>query len=255
MIKIEILDEQEDVFDITVEENHNFFADGLLVHNCAEISLRPFQFCNLTTINAGDVESQEDFEARAKAAALIGTLQASYTNFHYLRDIWKRTTEKEALIGVSMTGIASGAVLTLDMKNAAKVVKEENVRVAVLIGTNPASRCTTVKPEGCLTLDTKIKTTEGIKSMAEIASLLTSSNIFELQPSTWIEPEKDVFIFNENNEQERISKLFINGHSEVYEITTEDGTVVKLTSEHKLKTHNGWKCAKELIEGDEIIAF
>jgi ribonucleoside-diphosphate reductase alpha chain len=222
---------------------------------CAEISLRPFQFCNLTTINAGDVESQEDFEARAKAAALIGTLQASYTNFHYLRDIWKRTTEKEALIGVSMTGIASGAVLTLDMKNAAKVVKEENVRVAVLIGTNPASRCTTVKPEGCLTLDTKIKTTEGIKSMAEIASLLTSSNIFELQPSTWIEPEKDVFIFNENNEQERISKLFINGHSEVYEITTEDGTVVKLTSEHKLKTHNGWKCAKELIEGDEIIAF
>jgi ribonucleoside-diphosphate reductase alpha chain len=119
---------------------------------CAEISLRPFQFCNLTTIHAGDVESQEDFEARAKAAAFIGTLQASYTDFHYLRDVWKRTTEKEALIGVSMTGIASGAVLTLDMKNAAKVVKEENARVAALIGTNPASRCTTVKPEGTSSL-------------------------------------------------------------------------------------------------------
>jgi ribonucleoside-triphosphate reductase len=119
---------------------------------CAEISLRPFQFCNLTTIHAGDVESQEDFEARAKAAAFIGTLQASYTDFHYLRDVWKRTTEKEALIGVSMTGIASGAVLTLDMKNAAKVVKEENARVAELIGTNPASRCTTVKPEGTSSL-------------------------------------------------------------------------------------------------------
>lgn len=119
---------------------------------CAEISLRPFQFCNLTTINAGDVVDQEDLEARARAAAFIGTLQASYTNFHYLRDIWKKTTEKEALIGVSMTGIASGGVLKMDMKQAANIVKEENQRVAALIGTNPAARCTTVKPEGTSSL-------------------------------------------------------------------------------------------------------
>lgn len=119
---------------------------------CAEISLRPYQFCNLTTINAGDVTSQEDLNARAKAAAFIGTLQASYTNFHYLRDIWKRTTEKEALLGVSMTGIAAGAVLNLDMKEAANIVKEENARVAAIIGTNPAARSTTVKPEGTSSL-------------------------------------------------------------------------------------------------------
>jgi len=119
---------------------------------CAEISLRPFQFCNLTTIHAGDVASQEDLNARAKAAALIGTLQASYTNFHYLRDIWKRTTEREALIGVSMTGIASGTVLNLNMKEAATMVKEENERVSSLIGTNAAARCTTVKPEGTSSL-------------------------------------------------------------------------------------------------------
>ena len=129
---------------------------------CAEISLRPFQFCNLTTIHAGDVETQNDLNARAKAASFIGTLQASYTNFHYLRDVWKRTTEKEALIGVSMTGIASGAVLTLDMKLAANIVKEENVRVAGLIGTNPASRCTTVKPEGTSSL--VLGTSSGIHS-------------------------------------------------------------------------------------------
>jgi ribonucleoside-diphosphate reductase alpha chain len=119
---------------------------------CAEISLRPFQFCNLTTINAGDIKDQDDFNARAKAAAFIGTLQASYTNFHYLRDIWKRTTEKEALIGVSMTGIASGTVLNLNMKEAANVVKEENARVAEMIGTNKAARTTTVKPEGTSSL-------------------------------------------------------------------------------------------------------
>jgi len=119
---------------------------------CAEISLRPFQFCNLTTIHAGDVESQEDLNARARAAAFIGTLQASYTDFHYLRDVWKRTTEREALIGVSMTGIASGSVLKLDLKEAANIVKEENERVSSLIGTNAAARCTTVKPEGTSSL-------------------------------------------------------------------------------------------------------
>ncbi len=119
---------------------------------CAEISLRPFQFCNLTTINAGDIKDQDDFNARAKAAAFIGTLQASYTNFHYLRDVWKKTTEKEALIGVSMTGIASGTVLNLSMKEAANMVKEENARVAEMIGTNKAARSTTVKPEGTSSL-------------------------------------------------------------------------------------------------------
>ena len=119
---------------------------------CCEIALRPYQFCNLTEVNASDVESQEEFEARVAAATFIGTLQAGYTDFHYLRDIWQRTTEKDALIGVSMTGIASGKVLGLDMSQAARVVKEENVRVAKLIGINRAARTTTVKPAGTTSL-------------------------------------------------------------------------------------------------------
>jgi ribonucleoside-triphosphate reductase len=119
---------------------------------CAEISLKAYQFCNLVTINASDLKNQEDLNKRAKAAAFIATLQASYTNFHYLREIWQKTTEKEALIGVSMTGIASGDVMGLDMKEAANIVKEENVRVAELIGINKAARCTTVKPEGTTSL-------------------------------------------------------------------------------------------------------
>jgi ribonucleoside-triphosphate reductase (thioredoxin) len=119
---------------------------------CCEISLRPFQFCNLCEINASDIVSQEDYNARVKAAAFIGTLQASYTNFHYLRDIWKRTTEREALIGVGMTGIASTAVLNLDMEEAANVVLMENERVANLLGINPAARTTTVKPSGTTSL-------------------------------------------------------------------------------------------------------
>jgi len=119
---------------------------------CCEIALRPFQFCNLCEINASDIESQEDLNERTKIATFIGTLQASYTNFHYLRDIWKRTTEKDALLGVGMTGIASGAVLGLDLKQAAKISKDENTRVAELLGINKASRITTVKPSGTSSL-------------------------------------------------------------------------------------------------------
>ena len=119
---------------------------------CCEIALRPFQFCNLCEVNASDIESQDDLNKRVKAASFIGTLQAGYTDFHYLRDIWKETTEKDALIGVSMTGIGSGTVLGYDLKKAAQLVKRENVRVAKLIGINPAARCTTVKPAGTTSL-------------------------------------------------------------------------------------------------------
>ena len=75
------------------------------------------------------VKDQADFEDRCVAATSLATLQASYTDFHYLRDVWKKTTEKDALIGVGMTGIASGAVLKLNMKEAAQIVKEENATI------------------------------------------------------------------------------------------------------------------------------
>ncbi len=119
---------------------------------CCEIALRPYQFCNLTEINASDIDTQEEYEARSRTAAFIGTLQAGYTDFHYLRDVWRRTTEKDALVGVSMTGIASGKVLSLDMSAAAQVVKKENKRVAAEIGIKPAARTTCVKPAGTTSL-------------------------------------------------------------------------------------------------------
>jgi ribonucleoside-diphosphate reductase alpha chain len=119
---------------------------------CCEIALRPFQFCNLCEVNASDLESQEDLNERVKAAAFIGTLQASYTDFHYLRQIWKETTEKDALIGVSMTGIGSGKVLKLNTTESAEIVKKENARVARMLGINKSARCTTVKPAGTTSL-------------------------------------------------------------------------------------------------------
>jgi len=119
---------------------------------CCEIALRPFQFCNLTEVNASDVKDQADLEQRVSAASFLGTLQAGYTDFHYLREIWRKNTEKDALLGVSMTGIASNVVEHLDLEMAAIEVKRENKRVAELIGIKPAARTTCVKPAGTTSL-------------------------------------------------------------------------------------------------------
>ena len=127
-----------------------FFTNDLELgtNPCAEISLNSFQFCNLVEINASDLKDQYDFEERTAAAAFIGTLQASYTDFHYLRPQWKEVTEREALLGIGMTGVASGKVLELDMPEAAEMAYRTNKVVAKEIGINPSARITTIKPSG-----------------------------------------------------------------------------------------------------------
>src|SRR5690606_24046603 len=119
---------------------------------CCEIALRPNQFCNLVEINASDIESQADLNNRAYAGAFIGTLQASYTDFHYLRSVWQKTTERDALLGVSMTGIASMKVFKYDIEEAVNIVKLTNIRIANKININPAARTTAVKPAGTTSL-------------------------------------------------------------------------------------------------------
>lgn len=115
---------------------------------CCEIALRPYQFCNLCEVNVSDIFSQEELNERARAAAFFGTLQAGFTNFHYLRDVWKQTTEQDALIGVGMTGIASGRIQHYDLLEAAEAVKHINLEISEKIGIQFAARCTTIKPSG-----------------------------------------------------------------------------------------------------------
>jgi ribonucleoside-diphosphate reductase alpha chain len=119
---------------------------------CCEIALRPNGFCNLTEINMSDIQDQDDLEARARAASFLGTIQAGYTDFHYLRDEWRRTAERDSLIGVSGTGIASKAFENCDLELASKAVVDENKRVAAIIGINPAARTTCIKPAGTTSL-------------------------------------------------------------------------------------------------------
>lgn len=119
---------------------------------CCEIALRPYQMCNLTEINAGAFTTQEEFNEAAVAAAFIGTLQAGYTDFHYLNPKWKIACEKDALLGVSMTGIASGNAERLDMEQAVKCAIASNEMTAKAIGIRKAARITCVKPAGTTSL-------------------------------------------------------------------------------------------------------
>jgi ribonucleoside-triphosphate reductase (thioredoxin) len=129
---------------------------------CFEVVLKPLAMCNLVEVNVSNIESQEDLNERVKNATFIATLQASYTDFHFLRDTWKKQSEKEALIGVSLTGIADGEVLKYNLKESAKIVVEENKRISNLIGINFAYRNTTTKPSG--TASIVLKTSSGIHS-------------------------------------------------------------------------------------------
>jgi ribonucleoside-triphosphate reductase len=119
---------------------------------CAEIALNPFQFCNLVEVNASDIKDQDDLNDRVYWASVIGTLQASYTDFHYLRPIWKETTEREALLGIGMTGIASGPVMKMNLQLAVNQAIYANISVSEMIGINPAARITCVKPSGTSSL-------------------------------------------------------------------------------------------------------
>lgn len=150
--------ENEDVYDITVPGNSNFFAEGILVHNCCEIGMMPtlndesgFQFCNLTEINGSKCVDIPTFHRACKAASILGTIQAGYTNFKYLSEVSKKITEKEALIGVSITGWMNNPEILFDKSNmisGSNIVKETNKEIANLIGINQAARTTTTKPSG-----------------------------------------------------------------------------------------------------------
>lgn len=164
----------EPVYDLTVEDNHNFYiitkgdenyenCTGVLVHNCGEVGMFPqikdedgvthsgWGFCNLAEINGGKVKTVEDFYAACEAASTICTLQAGYTNFRVLEKWSQLIAERDALIGVGITGLCENPAILFDpevQKRGAQIVVETNKKIARMIGINEAARCTVVKPSG-----------------------------------------------------------------------------------------------------------
>jgi ribonucleoside-triphosphate reductase len=148
-------EEFKEVYDMCIASNAG--EPGFLWTNdidwgtnpCAEIGLQSNQFCNLTTTNLTGIKNEKDFHNRVYASAMLGTLQAGFTDFPYLSEKWKQVTESEALIGCSFTGIADSPSISGDnLKKAAKLVLEVNEKYSKKIGINIANRTTAIKPEG-----------------------------------------------------------------------------------------------------------
>ena len=125
---------------------------------CSEIILQPFQFCNLSEVVVREGDTEEDLLDKVEAATILGTMQATLTNFKYLRRQWKDTTEKERLLGVSLTGIMDHRILSGNIHNIAMLttllvsLKDKAVAVnkmwAKRFGINQATAITCVKPSG-----------------------------------------------------------------------------------------------------------
>ena len=180
------------VYDLTQADTSSFIANGLVVHNCVEITMCPllitddkgntvsnytlnlvdpaqrssweeegykfysgFQMCNLTTINASKPKSEKEWQDAVRCATILGTYQASFTHFPYLGSVTERIVKRESLLGVSMTGIMT-QLDAIDFKTLAELAVATNKEYAARLNIPQASRVTCVKPEGTasLVLDT-----------------------------------------------------------------------------------------------------
>lgn len=174
---------------------------------CVEIGMYPqidgksgWQGCNLTEINGGKCTTKEEFFKACRAGAILGTLQAGYTDFKYLDQTTKAIFEREALLGVSVTGWMNNPDVLFDEQNqkeGAEIVKQVNKTVAKLIGINAAARTTCVKPSGNASV--LLQTASGIHAEhsarylrhiqlnkdTEVAQLIAESNPYMVEESVW----------------------------------------------------------------------
>ena len=183
---------------------------------CVEIGMFPqfkgksgWQGCNLTEINGGMCTSEESFLQACRAAAILGTMQAGYTDFKFISDTSKKIFDREALLGVSITGWMNNPNILFNekiLKKGANIVKKVNKEVAAIIGINPAARTTCVKPSGNASV--LLQTASGIHAEhspmyirniqmnkeSEITQAIAKSNPFMVEESVWSAGGTDVVV-------------------------------------------------------------
>ena len=195
-----------------------YFVDNTehTTNPCVEIGMYPqidgesgWQGCNLTEINGGKCTTKEEFFKACRAGAIMGTLQAGYTDFKYLSETSQRIFEREALLGVSVTGWMNNPDVLFDVdiqKSGAEIVKTVNKEVAELIDINQAARTTCVKPSGNASV--LLETASGIHAEhspkyirhvqmnkdAEVAQLIAKTNPYMIEESVWSTSRTDYCI-------------------------------------------------------------
>jgi len=232
--------------------------------------------CNLSEVVVRSTDTLDDLTRKVRLATILGTLQSTLSNFRYINKKWKNNTEEERLLGVSLTGIMDHKVLngsilkstsnqTFDHDSRSPTLNEfleilrltavkTNKEFAKIIGVEESAAITCVKPSGCQTLEGKIKTSEGVMTLDEIFEYM-GHDIEHCNQGDWLSPTKDLFVYDENNELQPITKLYVNGYAEVYEIEDYSGEIWKFTGNHEVKTKRGWIRVDQLSEQDEIVTF
>lgn len=218
---------------------------------CSEIILRPYQFCNLSTVVVRAEDTLETLKEKVRLASILGTWQSTLTNFPYLRKIWQRNTEEERLLGVSMTGALDNKLfnnpydeeLPYRLEALKQEVISQNEITAAEIGINPSVATTAIKPEGCQPAYSSVVTSKGLKTFEE---LLKYSN------ENWDkEGWKNINSFSASGSNNEITKLYNNGNKEVLRINTLYGFELDSTSNHPWYVEKrGWVETKDLNVGD-----
>lgn len=263
--------ENRDVYDITVENKHEFYANGVLVHNCGEIALNILGgFCVIADVvpfHAETLDEAEDaFRTVTRALIRINTMDT----------INRPEVERTNRIGVSITGIHEFAWkffkysftdlideekskdfwITLSRFN--KAVREEAKDYSEKLGLNIPHTMTTVKPAGCTGLSTKVRTPKGNSSLKEIFEA-NKINVFDsniMKKGAWFKPITDILVYDIHNDIKKVTKLFCNGIVDVYEIKLEDGNIYKFTGNHKILTKTGgWVRIDNLSDMEDVARY
>jgi ribonucleoside-diphosphate reductase alpha chain len=254
---------------------------------CGEIILRNSEHCNLSEVIIRPDDTFETLSAKVINATILGTLQSTLTDFRYLSDDWEKNTKEEHLLGVSLTGImehpffSGKSKIMYDAPNTCygkqssgfddptecklpevlqalkQIAIDTNKLWAETLGINSSVAITCIKPSGCVSLDTRIKSNVGLISMLGLFTLCgyEYETLINYPNDTWLELNKNISVWDENNKEQQITKLYINGFQELFELEFEDGNLYKFTGNHKLKTNDGFKRVDELTIDDEIISF
>lgn len=234
------------------------------VNPCAEITLRSCGVCNLTEAVVRHGDSLQTLLDKVEIAVIMGTFQSLLTKFRYVRSIWQKNQEEERLLGVSLTGIMDHEVLSQTNDEACcwlQSMKDHAITVnkdwAQRLDINQSVAVTTVKPSGCTTLDTEILTDSGTMSMSALFEKqgYGADYLIKTSDQSWLEVPAEMRVVDENNELQRITKLYVNGMQPVFKVTFEDGKSYRFTGNHQLKTTTGWKRVDQLTEQDDVVSY
>lgn len=212
-----------------------------------------------------DMDAEDAFRTATRALIRTNLMDALYS-----KEV-KRTNR----IGVGITGLHEYAWARFGLgwkdlideqksiefwktlSRFSNAVVDEAHKYSAELGVVVPHTMTTMKPAGCASLDTAIKTTEGAVTMREFFTSqgYAEAEIAAMANGTWLEPKRQSFVLDKDNVEREVTKLYVNGVQPVFEIAFENGTVAKLTGNHKLMTKDGWKRVDELTEEDEIVHF